>query len=140
MKTDLDKPTPTTPEKLPQTGEIEPRFDMTAYTRDQIKDAFLCPINRHSTRVKHKCNDFELYEHPEWLMDHYIKCGGAKEFAKRRDEYTNPCEFLSECRFSTECKLSFTLSGTSNCPLRKMSHHHRTLYNFDHNPNTQTGE
>ena len=59
-------------------------FDMHKYSDDQIKDAFTCPVNRHCTRVEHDCNDWDLYNHPEWLLDHYIRCGGAKEFAKRR--------------------------------------------------------
>jgi hypothetical protein len=60
---------------------------MRKYTRDQIIDALNCPINRHCTRVEHNCDDWALHEHPMWLIEHYIKCGGAKEFAKRRDQY-----------------------------------------------------
>jgi hypothetical protein len=60
------------------------RFDQHRYTDDQIIDALTCPVNRHCTRVEHNCDDWELYKNPEWLLQHYIGCGGAAEFAKRR--------------------------------------------------------
>jgi hypothetical protein len=60
------------------------KFKMLKYNQDQIVDALTCPVNRHCTRVEHGCDDWEMYKHPEWLLEHYIRCGGAKEFAKRR--------------------------------------------------------
>lgn len=63
------------------------KFDLRKYTRDQIIDALTYPVNRQCTRVEHNCDDWELYRHPEWLIEHYIRCGGAKEFAKRRAKY-----------------------------------------------------
>ena len=61
------------------------KFDAQKYNTDQIVEAISCPVNRHCTRVEHSCDDWVLFKHPEWLLEHFIKCGGAKEFAKRRD-------------------------------------------------------
>jgi hypothetical protein len=61
------------------------RFNHHKYTDDQIIDALTCPVNRHCTRVERNCNDWDLYLHPGWLLEHYIACGGATEFAKRRE-------------------------------------------------------
>lgn len=60
------------------------KFNSHKYNDDQIIDALTCPVNRHCTRVEHDCDDWTLYKHPDWLLEHYIRCGGAKEFAKRR--------------------------------------------------------
>ena len=107
-----------------------PVFDLAAYTRDQLIDAMTCPLNRHATRVEHGCNDFDLHKHPEWLMEHYIRCGGAKAFEKRRGEYVRTCEFIDSCRYAENCKLTLTVSGYSNCPLRQMSDVCRTKCDF----------
>lgn len=60
------------------------RFDNHKYKDDQVIEALTCPVNRHCTREEHNCDDWVLFERPEWLMDHYITNGGAKAFAKRR--------------------------------------------------------
>lgn len=60
------------------------KFLFGKYNLDQIVEAMNCPINRHCTRVEHNCDDWELHLHPEWLIEHFIRCGGATEFAKRR--------------------------------------------------------
>ena len=57
------------------------------YTWDQIVDALTCPLNRHATRCEHNCDDWELHKHPEWLIDHYIKHGGADYWATKREQY-----------------------------------------------------
>lgn len=62
-------------------------FDLARYTQAQIVDALTCPINRHCTRVEYGCDDWELHKHPDWLLTHYIKHGGAREFANRRKEF-----------------------------------------------------
>ena len=62
------------------------RFNDAKYNIDQICDALLCPLNRHYTRIEHNCNDWDLYRHPEWLLEHYIANGGAVRFAKHREE------------------------------------------------------
>ena len=62
------------------------KFNQHKYLDDQIWEAFLCPVNRHCTRVEHSCDDWELFKHPEWLLEHFIRCGGAEEFAKRRTD------------------------------------------------------
>jgi hypothetical protein len=67
-------------------------FDLQQYTKRQFVDALTCPINRHGTRVEHGCDDWALYEHPEWLMAHYFANGGPEAFAKRRDEFIRNIE------------------------------------------------
>jgi hypothetical protein len=62
-------------------------FNFKKYTQDQIIDALTCPLNRHATRVEHNCDDWELHKHPEWLINHYIKCGGAEYWATKREQY-----------------------------------------------------
>jgi hypothetical protein len=54
-------------------------------------EALLCPINRDGTRREHGCDDMGLFNNPQWLIEHYIQNGGAKEFEKRRR-----AEFLRE--------------------------------------------
>ena len=60
-------------------------------TRDgeQIKEAFLCPINRDATRKQHDCNDdYFLKDHNyNLLIRHYIEKGGAEAFAGKRKEF-----------------------------------------------------
>ncbi|MFA6446456.1 MAG: hypothetical protein WCW14_04390 [Candidatus Paceibacterota bacterium] len=68
------------------------QFDTANYTRAQMLEALTCPINRHCTRVEHGCDDWELFKHPEWLMQHYIERGGAVAFAKRRSEFIRDVE------------------------------------------------
>lgn len=60
------------------------KFNQHKYNDDQILDALTCPVNRHCTRVEHGCDDWTLYLNPNWLLEHYIRCGGAVEFANRR--------------------------------------------------------
>ena len=62
-------------------------FNTRAYTQAQLMEALTCPVNRHMTRIEHGCNDRELFKHPDWLLDHYVKFGGAEAFAKRRSEF-----------------------------------------------------
>lgn len=62
------------------------KFNSHKYNDAQIWESFLCPVNRHCTRVEHNCDDWELFKHPEWLVEHYIKNGGAEAFAKHREE------------------------------------------------------
>ena len=69
-------------------------FRTRKYNYDQIVDALTCPVNRHMTRIEHSCNDQDLYEHPEWLVNHYVKHGGREAFALRREEYVR--EILTE--------------------------------------------
>lgn len=54
----------------------------------QITAAFLCPINRHATRVEYGCSDefFIIGNNYEYLIGHYIVNGGAAAFAKLRQE------------------------------------------------------
>jgi len=63
-------------------------FDLKGYNVAQIIDALLCPLNRHATRVEHECTDEDLYHHPDWLLEHYAKNGGAQKWAEQhRKEY-----------------------------------------------------
>ena len=64
------------------------RLDLTRYNHDQIIDALLCPVNRDMTRREHSCDDKELWKNQGvWLMEHYIKFGGAEAWSKHRAEY-----------------------------------------------------
>lgn len=69
------------------------KFDITGYTQAQIIDALLCPVNRDMTRREHACTDEDLWrDGGRWLMEHYIKFGGAKAWAKHRPEYEHTVE------------------------------------------------
>ena len=62
----------------------------------QITEAFLCPINRHATRLEYKCSDddFLVDENHNRLIKHYLENGGAKAFALRREKIkTGDCLF-----------------------------------------------
>ena len=54
----------------------------------QITEAFLCPLNRHCTRVKHSCNDEDFLKNKNYknLLENYILNGGAEVFAKKERE------------------------------------------------------
>lgn len=55
-------------------------IDIRDYNVGQIVDALTSPLNRHETRVKHSCSDEELYLHPDWLLQHYVDSGRAKQW------------------------------------------------------------
>jgi len=67
-------------------------FNVHKYNQAQIVDSLTCPLNRHATRVEHQCDDFELHKHPDWLLDHYIKCGGAVYWETKREQYFDEVE------------------------------------------------
>lgn len=68
-------------------------FDIQNYTRDQIVDALLCPVNRDMTRREHGCDDKVLWENKgRWLLEHYVRFGGAEAWAAHRPEYTRLIE------------------------------------------------
>lgn len=98
--------------------DLPPVFDMTAYNREQIIEALNCPVNRHATRVEHKCDDWALHEHPEWLIEHFIRNGGAEAFAQRRKDFQRLCDKALECFFADICDLKGHHSGWVKCPVR----------------------
>ncbi len=57
----------------------------------QITEAFLCPVNRHCTRLECECcdEDFLKGNNYEKLIMHYVLNGGALEFAKKREKLLN---------------------------------------------------
>jgi len=57
-------------------------FDLKGWNLAQIVEALTSPLNRHATRVSKQCTDEDLHLHPEWLMEQFIKSGGAKDWAK----------------------------------------------------------
>ncbi len=67
-------------------------FDSRQFMQRQIMEALLCPINRHCTREQHNCDDWDLWHHPDWLIEHFISHGGAVEFAKRRADFVRVIE------------------------------------------------
>ena len=75
-------------------------FDSSRYNRDQIVDALTCPLNRHATRVEHQCDDWHLHLHPDLLLDHYIRCGGAVFWATKREQYYREIETPDEEDYS----------------------------------------
>lgn len=52
----------------------------------QVQQAFLDPLNRFGTMQEHRCNEYDLYLHPDWLIVHYIQFGGAVAFAEEREK------------------------------------------------------
>ena len=99
--------------------EKKPKLDISAYNIQQIIEIFTCPVNRHSTRVEYQCSDVELYDHPDWLIKHFIENGGAEAFAKKRLEFQKLCDKTGECSFAEECELSRIYSGWMHCPIKK---------------------
>jgi len=69
-------------------------FNTRRYAQAQMIEALTCPVNRHMTRVERGCTNQDLFENPDWLLDHYIRFGGAKAFEKRRSEFET--EVLTE--------------------------------------------
>jgi hypothetical protein len=63
------------------------KLNVRKYNHDQIVDALLCPLNRFATMVEHSCNEYDLHKHPEWLLEHYVRCGGAVYWASKREQY-----------------------------------------------------
>ncbi|MFA6314900.1 MAG: hypothetical protein WC648_00835 [Candidatus Paceibacterota bacterium] len=61
--------------------------DIQAFLFRQTMVALTCPINRHGTRVEHNCDDWALWYHPEYLINHFVENGGAAAFAARRAEF-----------------------------------------------------
>lgn len=98
-----------------------PEFDHRGYTTEQIHEALTCPVNRHTTRIKYACNDYDLFLNPQWLLENYIKEGGAEGFAKRRSEYKSLCEQVETCPFGEDCELALARSRYSMCPIRKLN-------------------
>ena len=96
----------------------KPLFDATEYNIKQIIEALSCPINRHCTRIEHDCDDLELYQHPEWLIQHFIENGGAAVFATKREAFQKLCEHIEECHHAMECELCKLHSGWQRCPIR----------------------
>ncbi len=68
--------------------EIE--FFLTTRNGRQIAEAFLCPVNRHCTRVENNyCDgDFIKDKNFEKLIMHYVINGGAEAFAKKRESFS----------------------------------------------------
>lgn len=67
-------------------------FDNSKFLQRQIVEALTCPINRHCTRLERRCDDWELWHNPEWLIQHFIDNGGAAAFARRREEFLRVVE------------------------------------------------
>jgi len=55
----------------------------------QILESFLCPVNRHCTRLEYKCSDDDFVKgnNHDFLIKHYALNGGAEAFAKKREEF-----------------------------------------------------
>ena len=68
-------------------------FDLSGYNLQQAKIALLCPLNRMTTKAEYaqklnrEITDMDLFQNPDWLLEHFTANGGATEFGKRRDEF-----------------------------------------------------
>ena len=71
-------------------------FDQKGFLYRQTIEAITCPINRHWTRVRYRCDDWGLFRNPNWLIIHYIENGGAEEFAKHRPTFLREIEIPDE--------------------------------------------
>ncbi len=67
----------------------EMEFFLSTRNGRQIIDAFLCPVNRHCTRVENNYSDADLIKDRnfEKLIMHYVINGGAEAFAKKRESF-----------------------------------------------------
>ncbi|MFA6227556.1 MAG: hypothetical protein WC631_03750 [Candidatus Paceibacterota bacterium] len=96
-------------------------LDHEKYMEEQIRIALTCHVNRHMTRVEHNCTDQDLFEHPEWLIDHFIANGGAVAFAQRRKEFEEKvCDMADDCDHSEDCQFLLIQRRWMHCPVRKM--------------------
>ncbi len=84
---------------------IKKAVDLSAYNLAQKADCALSAKNRHGTRVEHNCDDKALEERPDWLMDHYIKHGGAEWAAEKlRPRYLKDIEIPVHIYFMQRMK------------------------------------
>jgi len=103
-------------------SNTKPALDLSAYNKEQVVVMFLCPVNRHGTKEEHGwCSDQDLFEHPEWLVDHFEKYGGAKAFAARRGEFTQLCEDIENCVCGSKCKISGVITRWTHCIFRTLA-------------------
>jgi hypothetical protein len=71
-------------------------FDFKRFELAQIIDALTCPLNRFATMEEHKCDEWYIHKNPHLLIEHYIRCGGAEEFSKKRDEFFREIDVETE--------------------------------------------
>lgn len=84
---------------------IKKAVDISAYNLAQKADCVLSLKNRHGTRIEHNCDDKALEEHPEWLIEHYIKYGGAVWAAEKlRPRYLKDIEIPLHVYFMQRLK------------------------------------
>jgi hypothetical protein len=84
--------------------------------------ALTCPVNRDCTRRERLCDDFALFENPDWLLDHFSKNGGTEEFKKRREEFLDPiCDVYDECGLRKFCKVTHVEHHWLACTVRSMT-------------------
>jgi hypothetical protein len=111
------------PKKLDQyRGQKTVRFDEPRYTIEQVVQALTCATNRHTTRVRHNCDNWGLYHNPFWLMENYTQYGGSVAFESRRPDFEDEeCEFVSTCLFGTDCPSKTSRHKWQHCPVRCLS-------------------
>ena len=51
--------------------------------------AFLCTKNRSMTMLEHSCNEWGLFDHPEWLLEHYFLNSGVVLDQEEKDSIFN---------------------------------------------------
>ena len=79
---------------------VTKKLNLRKYTHDQMVDALLCPLNRFATTQEHSCNEYDLHKHPEWLLEHYVRCGGAKYWESKREQYMEEQDELEKKKLS----------------------------------------
>jgi len=74
---------------LNEADQYEIEIFLSSRNGKQIAEAFLCPVNRHCTRVEYNCcdGDFIVGKNYERLIIHYVVNGGADAFAKKREGF-----------------------------------------------------
>lgn len=97
-------------------------FSNEKYNLEEVIIALTCPVNRDSTRREHLCDDWALFENPDWLLEHFTLNGGAEEYAKRRQEFLDPvCDAYDECGLRQFCKITHIEHHWQNCTVRSMN-------------------
>jgi len=83
--------------------------------------AFLDPVNRNETLKEHACSFYKyedkekiLFEHPEWLLDHYFRYSGV-DAELGEEEQKKMSDFLLKNSSGKQITLSFL------CPVNRNS-------------------
>ena len=83
-----------------------------------INFALTCPFNRNGTREENKCDDWVLFENPDWLVQHLNKNGGVEVFVKKHGEHIEkPCNNFANCSLANKCRFHHIEHYWRQCPV-----------------------